>query len=94
MDKMLGPKSDVKPTTLIEQLASRLDKNNTKLIEVRDTLRNFVEHMSGESLQSPPESDATPTAPGVLADIDNRLAHQSKLLDDMNEVVTAVNKIA
>ena len=94
MDKMPGPKSDVKPATLIEQLANRLDENNTKLTEVRDTLRNFVDRMSGESLQSPPESDATTIAPGMLSDIDNRLARQLKLLDDMNEVVSAVNKIA
>ncbi len=93
MDNMSKTALD-KPTTLIGQLASRLNENNRKLIEVRDTLRNFVNRTSGESLESPPEAETAPVPSGVLADIDNGLTHQSKLLDDMNEVVSAVNKIA
>ena len=94
MDKMSEATALDKPATLIGRLVSRLDENNTKLIEVRDALRNFVNRTSGESLDSPSEADAAPVPPGVLADIDNGLTRQSKLLDDMSGVVSAVNKIA
>jgi hypothetical protein len=96
MDKISRPTSD-KPTTKIGQSVNRLNENNAKLIEVRNALRDFVDRTCGESLENTPEIDtdrATQIAPGVLADIDNELIRQSKLLDDMNEVVSAVNKIA
>lgn len=93
MDKMLGPKTD-KPTTKIGHLASRIDENNDTLIEVRNALRDFVDRTCGESLESSPETDSAPVAPGMLADIDNRLVRQSKLLGEMNDAVSAINKIA
>lgn len=93
MDTILGPKSD-KPATLMGELASRLDGNNTRLIEVTDALHSFVDRTSGESLESQSEAETAPVPHGMLADIDNGLTRQSKLLDDINKVVSAVNKIA